>query len=138
MDAKTLEKELSEELIEHWDITPTGNGYLIATDWQWPSHERIEIFVRTVGGRDDLFLVTDGGELFNFLFAQGIDLTRDEHGLKVIEGVADHYGMKLNDWQLTKGSNPEALARSIREVLEAVKDASLLLWYKLDQRGSLH
>ncbi|GLI33158.1 hypothetical protein [Desulforhabdus amnigena] len=138
MDEKTLEQSLADEFIREWDITPTGNGYLITTDWQWPNHERIEIFVRMVGDREDLLLVTDGGELFSFLYSQGIDLSKDEHGMKVINGVAEHYGAKIADFQMARGTNPGDLPRSIRLLLEAIKDASLLLWYKLDQRSSLH
>ena len=66
MDEKTLEQNLAETLVEGWDISSTGNGFLVASDWRWPNNERIEIYVRNVGEREDLFLVTDGGELFNY------------------------------------------------------------------------
>lgn len=133
MDQKTLVENLAEELIGEWDIIPTGNGFLISTDWHWPNHERIEVHVRTVGEREDLYLVSDGGEVFNFLFAQGIDLTKDAQGMKVYNGVAQSYGAKIVDFQLAKGASDADLHKAIRAMTEAIKDVSFLLWHKLAQ-----
>ncbi len=138
MDESILRQALAETFIEGWEVTPTGSGFLVISDWRWPNRERIEIFVRTVGERDDLYTVTDGGDLFNFLFAQGIDLTQDEPSLRTIQGTAKNYGAEFIDYQLLKGANDEDLAQAIRELLEAIKDASLLLWYKLESHHSVH
>lgn len=135
MNEKTLEQELTEALIRDWDITPTGGGFLVLTDWLWPNRERIEIHVRTVGEREDLFVVTDGGDLFNFLFSQGIDLTKDEKGLKAVRNVLSHYGVELVDFQIVKGASEGDLARAIRLLVEAVKDASFVLWHRLEPGG---
>jgi len=63
MNEKILEQNLSEAFIRDWEIIPTGSGFLVVSDWLWPNHERIEIHARTVGEREDLFVVADGGEL---------------------------------------------------------------------------
>lgn len=131
MDEQTLTRNLAEELINGWDITPTGSGFLIVTDWHWPNHERIEVYVRTVGEREDLYLVSDGGEVFNFLFAQGIDLTKDPNGTKIFDGVAQSYGAKVVDYQMAKGASDSDLHQAIRMIVEAIKDVSFLLWHKL-------
>jgi len=137
MDEKTLEQGLTEALIRDWDITSTGTGFLVESDWLWPNHERIEIHVRTVGEREDLFVVTDGGELFNFLFSQGIDLTRDEKGQKAVKNVLSHYGVELVDFQIVRGASEGDLAQAIRLLVEAVKDASFVLWHRLEAGSSL-
>jgi hypothetical protein len=131
MDEKSLVENLAEELIKGWDITPTGSGFLISTDWRWPNHERIEVYVRTVGEREDLYLVSDGGEVFNFLFAQGIDLAKDSQGMKIFSGVAQNYGAKIVDYQMAKGASDADLPQAVRAILEAIKDVSFLLWHKL-------
>lgn len=133
MDEKTLEQNLAEELIRGWSINTTGTGFLIITDWQWPNHDPIEIYVRSVGEREDLYLVSDGGEIFNFLFVHGIDLTRDEQGRRVFAGTAQHYGAKIVDYQISKGANNGDLHQAVRSILEVVKDVSFLLWHKLGQ-----
>ena len=138
MDEKVLELKLAEELISGWDIIPTGNGYLVATDWKWPNNERIEIHVRTVGEREDLYLVTDGGELFNLLFAEQVDLTKDENGSKLLDTVAEEYGAKVVDFQVARGANEQTLPQAIRMILEALKAASFLLWHKVGHKGSVH
>ncbi|MCE5241928.1 MAG: DUF1828 domain-containing protein [Desulfobacteraceae bacterium] len=138
MEEKTLERSLSEVLVQGWDITGTGNGFLITTDWQLPNSERIEIYARRVGDREDLYVVGDGGELFNLLFANGIDLSKDEQGMKIILRIAENYAAQIVDFQLVKGAKEEELAQAVRMILEAVKDASFLLWHKLDPKGSLH
>ena len=138
MDEKQLEQSLAEELIQEWSITPTGSGFLIATDWHWPNGEHIEVYVRTVGEREDLYLVSDGGELFNFLFSQGVDLTRDPGGMKVIEDVAQNNGARIVDYQMVKGATEGDAPRAIRMILEAIKDASFILWHKLGPSGPVH
>lgn len=138
MNEKTIAENLAEEMIRGWTITPTGHGFVIETNWQWPSREHIDIYVRAVGEREDLFIVSDGGELFNFLFSQGIDLSKDESGMKVLERVAENYGSKFVDFQLVKGAKEEEIPEAVRMILEAVKDASLSLWHKLEKVGQLH
>ena len=137
MNETTLEQNLTEALIREWEIIPTGSGFLVVSDWLWPNHERIEIHVRTVGEREDLFVVTEGGELFNFLFSQGIDLTRDEKGQKAVRNVLSHYGAELVDFQIVKGAGEGDLAQAIRLLVEAVKDASFVLWHRLEAGGDL-
>ena len=63
MDEIALEEQLAEGLIGGWEILSTGNGFLVITDWRWPGDEKIEVHARRVADRDDLYLVTDGGEL---------------------------------------------------------------------------
>jgi hypothetical protein len=138
MDDMSLEDKLALAFMEGWTVTPTGNGYLLASDWRWPNDERIEIHVRTVGEREDLYLVTDGGDLFNFLFSQGIDLTKDKASLNRISHAVESYEAKLIDFQIAKGANEQDLARAIRLILEAIKDASLLLWHKFEKGTHLH
>ena len=138
MDERNLEEKLAFALIEGWSITPTGNGFLVSSDWRWPNEEHIEIHVRTVGERDDLYLVSDGGDLFNFLYSQGIDLTKDKVALGKINDIAEIYESKFVDYQIAKGANEEDLPRSIRLVLEAVKDASLVLWHRFEKGKNLH
>ena len=138
MDEGALELKLAEELIGGWDIIRTGHGFLVVTDWKWPNHERIEIHVRTVGEREDLFVVTDGGELFSLLFAEQIDLTKDEHGRKLLDTIAEDCGAKIVDYQMAKGANEVSLPQAIRMVLEALKAASFLLWHKVEHKGSIH
>jgi hypothetical protein len=138
MDDMSLEDKLALAFMEGWTVTPTGNGYLLASDWRWPNDERIEIHVRTVGEREDLYLVTDGGDLFNFLFSQGIDLTKDKASLSRISHAVESYEAKVIDFQIAKGANEQDLARAIRLILEAIKDASLLLWHKFEKGTHLH
>jgi hypothetical protein len=80
MDEKEIFDGLTEAFYQGWDVLPTGGGFLITTDWMLPNNEKIEIHVRRVGDREDLFLLTDGGELINFLFAQGVDLSKETVG----------------------------------------------------------
>jgi len=138
MDERTLELKLASELISGWDIISTGNGFLVATDWKWPNNERIEIHVRTVGEREDLYVVTDGGELFNLLFAEEVDLTKDENGRKLLDAVADEYGAKVVDFQVARGANEQTVSLATRMILEALKAASFLLWHKVGHKGSVH
>jgi hypothetical protein len=134
MDTDKLFQNLAEEMIRQWDIMPTGSGLLVTTDWQLPNNDRIEIHVRPVGEREDLYLVTDGGELFNFLFSHGIDLSKDNRSMKVLNSIAANYGAQFVEYQMAKGANDTDLHSAIRLVLEAVKDAAYILWHKLDQR----
>jgi len=138
MDDKTLEQNLAEVFVEGWDISSTGNGFLVATDWRWPNSDRIEVYVRNVGERADLFVVTDGGDLFNYLFSQGVDLTKDEQGMRIIRNVVENYGAKFVDFQIARGAGEGDLPRAIRMLLEAIKDASLVLWHKLEKASPLH
>lgn len=133
MDEKALFQNLAEELIKGWDVIPTGGGYLVLTDWQWPNQEHIEVYVRTVGQREDLFLVSDGGEIFNFLFAQGIDLSKDENAMRLFNSVAQNYGAKIVDYQMAKGASGSELQTAIRMLVEAIKDVAFILWHKIEQ-----
>ena len=138
MDEKSLFENLVEELVRHWEIVPTGGGLLIVTDWELPNEERIEIQVRTVGEREDLYVATDGGSLYNFFFTEGVVLDADEHAMNVLKGVMRKHGVQLVDYQIVKGANDETLPRSVKDVLEAVKDASLLLWHRLSPGQAVH
>lgn len=138
MDEKILFENVAQEMIQGWEVIPTGNGYLIETDWRLPDDERIEIYVRMVGDREDLYLVTDGGNLFNFLFAHGIDLAKDSDGTRILNGVLTRYSARLAESQIVKGATEEELAQSVRALVETIKDASLLLWHKLKRPSRLH
>jgi hypothetical protein len=131
MEESDILDSLVEEFFAQWQVTPSGGGFLITTDWILPNNERIEIHVRRVGDREDLFLVTDGGELVNFLFAQGIDLSKDDEGMKILAGVAETHGAKMTEFQMVKGAGPAAVAGAVRVLLEAVKEASFLLWTRI-------
>jgi hypothetical protein len=126
MDENVLVDRLAEEMVEGWEVVPTGSGFLVTTAWRWPDNERIEIRVRRVAERDDLYVVTDGGELFNFLFAHGIDLRGDEGSMEMLHGIAESSGARMIDYQIVKGSSNEDLAKSIRLVLEAVKEGAFV------------
>lgn len=138
MDERNLEEKLALAFIEGWEVIPTGNGFLLSSDWRWPNAERIEIHVRTVGEREDLYLVSDGGDLFNFLYSRGIDLSKDKAALDKIGAAVENYQSKLIDYQIAKGANEEELPGAIRLVLEAIKDASLMLWHKFEKGSHLH
>ena len=133
MDEAALLESLGEELIRDWDVSATGSGYLVISDWHWPNNDRIEIFVRAVGDRDDLFIVSDGGDLFNFLFSNGVDLTKDDRSMKLFKSVARGHGADFVDYQIVKGANAGDLARAIRVIVEVVKDVSLLMWHKFSE-----
>jgi hypothetical protein len=135
VDENVLEEKLAEELIAGWEVVPTGSGFLVTTAWRWPNDEMIEIFVRRVAERDDLYLVTDGGELFNFLFARGMDLTEDARSMELLDSIAESAGARMIDYQIVKGANNEDLPRSIRLVAEAVKEGAFLFWYLLSSRA---
>ena len=128
MDREELRENLAVEMVRDWEIVPTGNGFMVSTDWVLPNNERIDLYVRTVGDRDDLYVVTDGGELFNHMFADGYDLTADDHGRKVMDFIAENYGAEFAEYQLVKGANNDDLAKAVRMLLEAVKEASIVLW----------
>lgn len=138
MNERDLERDLAEELIRDWEITATGGGYLVATSWHYPNGNRIEIYVRTVGDREDLYLVSDGGEVFSFLFSEGVDLANDKRAMKVLERLAADYGFKIVDYQLARGANDEELPQAIRVMVEAVKDAAFVFWHKLKTAKNLH
>lgn len=138
MDEKALFEGLAEELIRQWEIIPTGGGFLVLTDWEFPNDERIEIQVRMVGEREDLYVATDGGSLYNFFFTEGVILDADENAMNVLKRVTGRHGAQLVDYQIVKGANDETLPQSVKDVLEAVKDASLLLWHKLSHGKAFH
>jgi hypothetical protein len=131
MDETVLEEKLAEELIAGWEVLPTGNGFLVTTDWGWPGDEKIEVHVRRVAERDDLYLVTDGGELCNFLFTKGLDLRQDHRSMELLHQIAAGSGAGIIDYQIVRGSGGEDLARSIRRVLEAIKEGAFIFWHQL-------
>ncbi len=135
MDENEIMEGLVEDFYQGWEVMPTGGGFLIITDWMFPDNERIEIHIRRVGERDDLFIVTDGGELVNFLFAQGVDLSKDHSSRKILNGIADNRSIKITDFEMVKGANSEELPGAIRVLLEAVKEASFALWHKLKSKS---
>lgn len=136
MDEKEILDELTEHFYQGWDVMPTGGGFLITTDWALPGGERIEIHIRRVGEREDLFVVSDGGELINFLFSQGVDLAKDPESRKLLEGIAERHSIKVIDFQLARGAGESEIAQAIRGMLEAVKEASFTLWRKVAQKPS--
>lgn len=131
MDENEILEALAEDFLQGWDVAATGGGFLITTDWVLPNNERIEIHVRRVGDREDLFIVTDGGELINYLFAEGIDILHDRGSQRMLEGIAENRSLKVTEHQLVKGANAEEIAGAVRVVLEAVKEASFALWHKI-------
>lgn len=140
MDEREIFEGLAESFFEGWDVMPTGGGFLITTDWKLPNNEQIEIHVRRVGDRDDLFIVTDGGELINFLFSEGVDLSKDRESRNILEGIADNRSVKIAEYQLVKGANEEDLSRAVRDLLEALKEGSFALWHKIRSKtdGPVH
>ena len=131
MDETVLGERLAEELIAPWEVVPTGNGFLVVTDWRWPNEERIEVHVRRVAQRDDLYLVTDGGELCNFLFAKGMDLRQDPRSMELLEQLAAESGAGMIDYQIVRGAGDEDLSHCIRRVLEAIKEGAFVFWREL-------
>ncbi len=109
MDENEILEALAEDFFRGWDVTPTGGGFLIATDWVLPNNERIEIHVRRVGDREDLFIVTDGGELINYLFSEGVDLTRDRDSRRILDVIAENRSIKVTEHQLVKGAKEEEI-----------------------------
>ena len=136
MDESILEEKLAEELIAGWQVIPTGTGFLVTTAWRWPNDEMIEVYVRRVAERDDLYLVSDGGQLFNFIFAGGVDLRKDDRSMEMLGRIAENFGAKLIDYQIVRGANDEDLPLCIRLVLEAVKEGAFLFWYFLSTKSS--
>ena len=134
MDENEILEALTEDFFQGWDVTPTGGGFLITTDWVLPNNERIEIHVRRVGDREDLFIVTDGGELINYLFSQGVDITRDRDSKRTLDGIAENRSIKVTEHQLVKGANEEEIAGAVRVLLEAIKEASFSLWHKIKSK----
>ncbi|MHC1728747.1 MAG: hypothetical protein AB9866_22555 [Syntrophobacteraceae bacterium] len=131
MDEQEILEGLAEDFFQGWEVMATGGGFLILTDWMLPNNERIEIHVRRVGEREDLFLVTDGGELINYLFSEGIDLGKDRESRRILEGIADNRSIKIAEYQLIKGANGEELPGTVRVMLEAVKEVSFSLWPRI-------
>lgn len=131
MDETQLEERLAEELLTGWEVIPTGSGFLVTTAWRWPNDEMIEIHVRRVADRDDLYVVTDGGELVNYLFAAGIDLRHDNRNMDMLHRIAARSDAGIVDYQIVKGANNADLPVSIRLVLEAVKEGAFVFWHQL-------
>jgi len=131
MDENEILEALAGDFFQGWDVAATGGGFLITTDWVLPNNERIEIHVRRVGEREDLFIVTDGGELINYLFSEGVDILSDRGSRRILEGIAENRSLKVTEHQLVKGANEEEIAGAVRVVLEAVKEASFSLWHKI-------
>lgn len=123
-----IETIMGEAMITGWSFVPTGSGLLITTNWKLPDRGDIEIHVRRVGEREDLYLVTDGGELFNFFYLQGIDISRDRDAMDVVSRVAGDYGAKVVEGQVVKGANEGDFQEAVRSVLEALKEAAFILW----------
>jgi len=140
MDENEILEALAEDFFKGWRVAPTGGGFLITTDWSLPNNELIEIHVRKVGEREDLFIVTDGGELINYLFSEGVDLTLDRSSQRILDGIAENRTVKITEHQLVKGASEEELAGAVRMVLEAVKEASFSLWHKImiKSKDSVH
>jgi hypothetical protein len=134
MDENEILEALAEDFSRGWDVTPTGGGFLIATDWVLPNNERIEIHIRRVGDREDLFIVTDGGELINYLFSEGVDLTRDRDSRRILDVIAENRSIKVTEHQLVKGVKEEEIPGAVRVLLEAVKEASFSLWHKIKSK----
>ncbi len=134
MDENEILEALAGDFFQGWRVAPTGGGFLVTTDWVFPNNQFIEIHVRRVGEREDLFLVTDGGELINYLFSEGVDLARDREGQRIMDGIAENRAIKIADYQLVKGANEEEIAGAVRSVLEAVKEASFSLWHKIKSK----
>lgn len=132
MDETVLEERLAEALVAGWEVLPTGNGFLVITDWRWPGDEKIEVHVRRVAERDDLYLVTDGGELCNFLFAKGMDLRQDHRSMEMLEQIATSSGAGIIDYQIVRGAGGEDLPQSVRRVLEAIKEGAFVFWWQLN------
>ncbi len=105
MDENEILEALAEDFFQGWDVAATGGGFLITTDWVLPNNERIEIHVRRVGEREDLFIVTDGGELINYLFSEGVDILSDRGSRRILEGIAENRSLKVTEHQLVKGAN---------------------------------
>jgi hypothetical protein len=140
LDEKDIFDGLVEDFYQGWDVMPTGGGFLITTDWRFPNDDKIEIHVRKVGDREDLFLVTDGGELTNLLFSREVDLSKDKSSLRILTGITVHHSIKIADFQLIRGANEDELPRAIRAMLEAVKEASYIFWHKVkaEPGGAMH
>ena len=131
MDAEDILDGLAEDFFRGWDVMPTGGGFLIVTDWTLPNNERIEIHVRKVGEREDLFIVTDGGELIGFLFSHGVDISKDPESRRVLNGISENRSIKITDYEFVKGAGEDELPGAVRGMLEAIKEASFSLWHKI-------
>lgn len=131
MEQSEILEQLAESFYQGWDVMSTGGGFLIVTDWTLPTGERIEIHIRRVGEREDLFLITDGGELINFLFSQEIDISKDQESRRRLEETTERHSIKISEFQLVKGAGESEIASAVRSMLEAVKEASFLLWHKI-------
>ncbi len=134
MDETEILEALAADFFQGWDVAPAGSGFLITTDWALPNNERIEIHIRRVGEREDLFIVTDGGDLINYLFSEGVDILRDRDSQRILNGIAANRSITITEHQLVKGANEEEIAGAVRVVLEAVKEASFSLWHKIKSK----
>lgn len=137
MDDKELWDGLAEEMLRDWEIIAMGNGFTILTDWHWPDGNRIEIYVRAVGDREDLYVVTDGGELFSFLFSHGVDLSRDERAMRSLERTVEDQGGKIVEYRIARGCGKSDCASAVRGVLEMIKDGAFMMWHKYQEAGAV-
>lgn len=131
MDEQDVMDQLAASFYQGWEVVSTGGGFLVITDWTLPAGERIEIHVRRVGEREDLFLVTDGGEIINFLFSQGVDISRDKESRDLLDGIAEKYGVQVAAYQMAKSAGETEVAGVVRTMLEAIKEASFMLCRKI-------
>ena len=58
--------------------------------------------------------------------------------MRMIRNVVENYGAKFVDFQIARGAGEGDLPRAVRMLLEAIKDASLVLWHKLENAGPIH
>jgi hypothetical protein len=100
----------------------------VASDWTWPTGDRIEVTVRQVGEREDLFLVSDGGELFSFFYAQGLDIAGNSELMRRLEEMVARHGAQLVDFQLARGAGESDLPGAVRSMVEAIKEGAFLFW----------
>ena len=138
MKESDLMERMAVESIRGWNVISTGAGYLVETDWQWPNRERIEIFIGAVGERKDLFIVSDGGEIFNFFFSYGMDLSKNRSGMRAVEEIVTHYGAHVAEYRIVKGAGPDDLSAAIRAILEALKEISFSLFHLVQSSDSPH
>jgi hypothetical protein len=128
MDEKKLWQGLLEEMVRGWEILPTGSGCVVVSGWIWPTGDRIEVTVRNVGERDDLFLVSDGGELFSFFYAQGLDIAGNGELMHRLEEMVGRHGARLVDLHLARGAGESDLAEAVLSMVEAIKEGAFLFW----------
>lgn len=138
MDEQALLNSIGEEFIRGWQMIPMDTGVLVVTDWRWPNGDGIEIYVRGVAERRDLYVVTDGGGLCSFLFAGGINLQEDSDALASLQEMVTAAGLTLVDYQVVRGAGNEDLPRAIRLILEAVKEGAFMFSRQISHKSSVN